>query len=200
MPVSPRRQPLGSYAAILALGFLPTVLVTPYYDVLPRRMVMQWDTFGNITVIGTRSATVLMIAHTAAAIAVICLAVSIWQRRALVEMGMRRAFLALNLAQIVAINLTCAMIVSDALGLQLTIKPMVPPALALVLFSAGILFRRADQSRASPPARGAAIVFVLAALFLLGSSAIAADGVVGYYAAALGLLAMTAVALPPTSE
>lgn len=200
MPVSPRRQSLGSYAAILALGFLPTVLVTPYYDVLPRRMVMQWDTFGNITVIGTRSATVLMIAHTAAAIAVICLAVSIWQRRALVEMGMRRAFLALNLAQIVAINLTCAMIVSDALGLQLTIKPMVPPALALVLFSAGILFRRADQSRASPPARGAAIVFVLAALFLLGSSAIAADGVVGYYAAALGLLAMTAVALPPTSE
>ncbi|MEQ1866396.1 MAG: hypothetical protein ABL996_17290 [Micropepsaceae bacterium] len=191
---------MGSYAAILALGFLPTVLVTPYYDVLPRRMVMQWDTFGNITVIGTRSATVLMIAHTAAAIAVICLAVSIWQRRALVEMGMRRAFLALNLAQIVAINLTCAMIVSDALGLQLTIKPMVPPALALVLFSAGILFRRADQSRASPPARGAAIVFVLAALFLLGSSAIAADGVVGYYAAALGLLAMTAVALPPTSE
>ena len=196
MPVSPRRQPLGSYAAILALGFLPTVLVTPYYDVLPRRMVMQWDTFGNITVIGTRSATVLMIAHTAAAIAVICLAVSIWQRRALVEMGMRRAFLALNLAQIVAINLTCAMIVSDALGLQLTIKPMVPPALALVLFSAGILFRRADQSRASPPARGAAIVFVLAGLLLLGSSAVANGTAVAYYVSALGVLAMTAVALP----
>jgi hypothetical protein len=182
------------------LGFVPTILVTHYYSVLPRRLVMQWDTFGNITVIGTRAATVLMAAHTAAAIALICLAISIWQQRALVEMGMRRAFLALNLAQIVAINLTCAMIVSDALGLQLAIKPMVPPALAVVLLSAGIMFRRLDQSRASLPARGAAIVFVLAALFLLVSSAVAANGAVGYYAAALGLLAMTAVALPQNFE
>lgn len=161
---------------------------------------MQWDAFGNITVIGTRSATVLTIANTAAAIALICLAISIWQQRALVEMGMRRAFLALNLAQIVAINLTCAMIVSDALGLQLAIKPMVPPALAVVLFSAGMLFRRVDQSRASPPARGTAIVFVLAALFLLVSSAVETGSAVGYYAATFGLLAMTAVALPQNFE
>jgi hypothetical protein len=157
---------------------------------------MQWDAFGNITVIGTRSATVLTIANTAAAIALMCLAISIWQQRALVEMGMRRAFLALNLAQIVAINLTCTMIVSDALGLQLAIKPMVPPALAVVLFSAGIMFRRVDQSRASLPARGAAIVFVLAGLLLLGSSAVANGTAVAYYVSALGLLAMTAVALP----
>lgn len=190
------RQPLISYATTVALGFLPTALVTHYYHVLPRRFVVQWDAFGNTTVIGTRAATVLMIANIAAVIALAGVALAMWQSRTLAEMGMRRAFLALNLAQIVAINLTCAMIVTDALGLQLTIKPMVPPAMAVVLFSAGVLFRRVDQYQANIFARGAAIVTVLAALLLLGSSAVAAGAPVGYYASAFALLAMTALALP----
>jgi hypothetical protein len=187
---------LGSYASILVLGFLPTALVTHYYDVLPHRLVVQWDGFGNTTVIGTRSATVLMVANIAAVIALTCLALAIWQQRTLVAMGMRRVFLALNLAQIVAINLACAMIASDALGLQLTIKPMIPPAMAVVLFAAGMLFRRVDQSQANVFARAIAFVLMLAALLLLGFSAAAAGAVVGYYASAFGLLALAALALP----
>src|SRR6185295_2981686 len=104
---------------MLVFGFLPTALVTRYYHVLPRRLVIQWDMFGNTTIIATRASTVLMIANVAAVIALAAIAVAMWQHRSLIALGMRRAFLALNLAQITVINLTCAMLVSDALGLQL---------------------------------------------------------------------------------
>jgi hypothetical protein len=192
------RQPLFSYLAIIVLGLVPTALVTQYYGILPQRLVIQWDTFGNITVIGTKPRTVLMIANIAAVAALTAIAVSVWQHRALVQLGMRRAFLGLNLAQIVAINLVCAMIVTDALGLRLTIKPMVPPAMAVLLFAAGILCWRMYQSGAGALARVAAIVLMGASLVLLAFSAVAVNAVVGYFASAIALLAMVAMSLPET--
>lgn len=190
------RPPLFSYAAMIVLGAAPTVLVTEYYAILPRRLVIQWDAFGNVTVIGTRAATVLMIANAAAVVALSAIALSLWRNRALLELGMRRAFLALNLAQIVAINLVCAMLVSDALGLQLKIKPMAPPAMAVVLFSAGMISWRIGRRQASALARTAAFVLIGSSAVLLVLSAAAADAVVGYFASALAILAMAAVALP----
>ena len=181
---------------ILAFGLLPIALVTYYYDVLPHRFVIQWDAFGNTTVIGTRARTVLMVANMAGVIALLGIALAIWQNRTLVTLGMRRAFLGLNLAQIVAINLTCAMIVNDALGLKLSLKPTIPPAMAVVLFAAGVLCRRIDQNQRNAYARGAAIVLAISGILLLAYSALAINAVVGYYASAFGLLAMLALALP----
>lgn len=181
---------------MLALGFLPTALVTHYYDVLPNRLIIRWDMFGNTTFIGTRASTLLMIANAAAVIALSATAIAAWQHRTLVELGMRRAYLGLNLAQIVAINLTCAMVVTEALGMRLTIKPMVPPAMALLLFAASVLCWRIDQGGDSRLARIAAIVLGAASVGLLAFSAIAANEVVGYYASAVAALGMAALLLP----
>lgn len=190
------RQPLLSYLTIIALGLIPTALVTHYYGILPQRLVIQWDTFGNITVIGTKPRTVLMIANVAAVVALTAIAVAIWQHRTLLQLGLRRAFLGLNLAQIVAINLVCAMLVSDALGMRLTIKPMVPPAMAVLLFAAGILFWRMQQGGANAVVRAVAMVLIGGSLVLLAFSAVAVNAVVGYFASAVALLAMAALALP----
>jgi hypothetical protein len=51
---------------MVVLGLVPTALVTYYYDVLPNRMVIQWDLLGRMTVIGTRASTVLLVANFAA--------------------------------------------------------------------------------------------------------------------------------------
>jgi hypothetical protein len=194
--VAATRQPFFSYALMIALGLVPTALVSQYYGILPHRLVVQWDTFGNITVIGTRPRIVLMIANVAAVIALTAAAVSIWQHRTLFQLGMRRAFIGLNLAQIVAINLVCAMIVSDALGLQLRIKPAIPPAMAVLLFAAGILCWRMHQGQPNAVARFAAFALIGLSLLLLAFSAVAMNAVVGYFAAAVALLAMLALALP----
>lgn len=170
-------------------------LVARYYGVLPNRLVVQWDTFGNTTVIGTRPASVMMIANIAAAIALVAIVVSIWQNRSLIAIGARRAFLALNYAQVLAIGLTCAMIVNDALGLKLAVKPAIAPVMSVLLFAGAVLCYRA----AGPGGgfgRIAAIVLAIAAFGFLALSAIAANAVVGYYASAFALLAMAALALP----
>jgi hypothetical protein len=186
------KQPFFTYALMAVLGAVPTALVMHYYGVLPQRLVLQWDTFGNITVIGTRPGTVLTVAHVAGLVALTGILVSAFQNRTLVELGLRRAFLALNLAQIVAINLVCAMLVNDALGLRLKIKAMIPPAMAVLLFAAGVLFWRMQGG----PARAAGGVLMAGGLLMLVSCAIAADAAVGYFASALAVLAMAAIALP----
>jgi hypothetical protein len=140
-----------------------------------------------------------MIANAAALIALVATAVAIWQHAALVALKARRAFIGLNLAQLVVINLTCAMIVTQALGLDLTIKPMIAPAMAVLLFSAGVLCWRMRQGPRTAVAQGAAIVFAAASVLFLAVSAIAANEVVGYYASAIAVLAMTALALPEKS-
>jgi hypothetical protein len=186
------RQPYGSYALMLVLGAAPAPFVLQYYNVLSNRTVIQWDMFGNTTIIGTRPSTVLMIAYTAIAISVTAVAVAFWQHRALVELGLRRAYLMLNFAQIVAIDLTCAMIVTDALGFQLTLKPAIPPAMAVLLVSGSVLCWRLGQGAI----RILAVLLAIAGIGILALGAIAANAVVGYYASALALLAMAAVALP----
>jgi hypothetical protein len=190
------RVPYLSYASLIALGMLPTALVTQYYAILPHRLVVQWETMSKITVIGTRPATVLMVANIAAAIALIGTAIAVWQHRMLSELGMRRPFFGLNAAQVVAINLLCAMIVSDALGLQLRIKPAIAPAMAVALFAAGMLAWRIHQGNASKTARAAAFVLLAGAVLFLAAAAVSSHSVVGYFASALAVLAMAAVALP----
>lgn len=192
MAAGATKQPFFTYALMAVLGAVPTVLVMHYYGVLPQRLVLQWDTFGNITVIGTRPATVLTVAHVAGLVALTGIVVAVFQNRTLVELGLRRAFLALNLAQIVAINLVCAMLVNDALGLRLKIKAMIPPAMAVLLFAAGVLFWRMQGGLA----RAVGGVLMAGGLLMLVSSAIAADAAVGYFTSALAVLAMTAIALP----
>ena len=182
------------------LGLAPTALVLRYYGILSNRTVIRWDMFGNTTIIGTRPQTVLTIANVAAAIAVITVLIGLWQNRSLVGLGIRRAFLGLNLAQIVAIDLTCAMIVSEALGLQLTLKPTIVPAMAVVLVAGAVLCWRLAQGGTSGLVRIAAVALGLGGIALLAFSAIAANAVVGYYAGAFALLAMAAVALPQSTN
>lgn len=193
------KQPWPAYLALVVLGAAPLALVTRYYGVLPNRLVVQWDTFGNTTVIGTRPASVLMIANIAAVVALVAIAVSIWQNRALVAIGARRAFLALNIAQIVVIGLTCAMIVSDALGLHLAIRPAIAPVMAVLLFAGAVLCYRAS-AQGDGLGRIAAYALAIGAIGLLGFAAIAANAVVGYYASAFALLAMAALALPENAR
>jgi len=190
------RQPLISYAVMTVLGFTPIALVMRFYDVLPNRLVARWDAFGNVTVIGTRPGTILMVADIAALIALTAIAISIWQQKTLVTLDMRRAYLALNLSQLAVINLVSAMIVSDALGFGLTLKPTVPPAMAVLIFSAGLLCRRMDQARPSAWARAASVALLAAGPLFLAFSAVAANAIVGYYASAVAAVAMAAVALP----
>ena len=184
-----------AYALLLVLGLAPTAFVTHYYGVLPNRLVVQWDMFGNLTVIGTRARSVLFVANAAALIAFTSIAVALWQQRALVAFGLRRAYLAASFAQVIAINLTCGMIVTDALGYGLRLKPTIPPAMAVLLFACGLLVWRVDQG-ASTLARVAAIALLAGGPLLLAFSAIAANEVVGYYASAFALLAMAALVLP----
>lgn len=189
------KQPWLAYLGLVVLGAVPLALVTRYYGVLPNRLVVQWDTFGNTTVIGTRPASVLMMANIAAVVALVAIAITIWQNRALAQIGARRAFLALNFAQIIAIGMTCAMIVNDAMGLGLAIRPAIPPVMAVLLFSGAVLCYRAAGSGGGL-GRMAAFALAAAAVGLLAFSAIAANAVVGYYASAFALLAMAALALP----
>lgn len=195
-----RSYPIASYVLMIVLGVLPTALVSHYYGVLPNRMVIQWDMFGRMTVIGTRASTVLMVANFAAVSGLAGSVLAFWQHRSLVAIGALRAFLVLSLAQIVAINLTCAMLVTDALGMHLMIKPMIPAAMAVLLFAAGILCWR--MGRAGPVNAALAIsgVFIATALGSLTFSAFATNQVVGYYVSAFALLTMMALALPAKSR
>jgi hypothetical protein len=181
---------------MLALGVAPVLLVSEYYHVLPQRLVIHWDTFGRLTVIATRAASVLTVAYVAAATALVAVVVGAWQHTTLVTLDLRRAFLGLNLAQLVAINLTCLMLVTDALGLALTLKPMIPPAMAVLLFAGAVLCWRLADHAGSGLLRLAALALGVASLALVGSSALVANAFVGYYASAFAVLAMIALALP----
>ncbi|MEQ1868192.1 MAG: hypothetical protein ABL996_26545, partial [Micropepsaceae bacterium] len=152
---------------MIALGLAPVALVLRTYDVLPNRTIIRWDMFGNTTIIGTRPWTVLMIAVTGAIIAVLSVALAMLLRKSLAELGLRRAYLALNFAQVVVIALTCGMIVSEALGFQLTIKPMIPPAMAVLLVAAAVLCWRLGGPRPSV-IRLVAVLLGLGGIVLLG--------------------------------
>lgn len=191
-----RKYPIVSYVVMIVLGLVPTAIVTHYYGVLPNRMVIQWDLLGRMTVIGTRASTVLMIANIAAVAGFAGSLLAFWQHRALVAVDGLRAFLALNIAQIVAINLTCGMIITEALGMHLTIKPIIPPAMSVVLFAAGTLCQRADPAPGFSLGQGFGWLLMAAGVAMLLFSAIVANEVIGYYASAFGFLTMVALILP----
>ncbi len=191
-----RRYPWTSTALMIVLGFVPLALVTHYYGVLPNRMVIQWDVLGRLTVIGTRASTVLFVANVAAVAGLAGSVLAFWQHKALSETGTLRSYLALNFAQIVAINLTCIMLVSDALGMGLTIKPMIPPVMAVLLFAAGVLFWKIDAGARTGVVRFVAGLIALSGLIVLALNAFVANQVVGHYASAFALLVMVALVLP----
>jgi len=191
-----RHYPYASSLLLVAMGLAPMVLVTHYYGVLPNRMVIQWDLFGRMTVIGTKASTVMTVANFAAIAGLCAFGLLLWLHKSMRSMRLLRPFLALNLSQILAINLTCAMLVSDALGLQLRIKPMIPAAMSVILFSAAVLCWRLDGSANGMFSRLAGAVLAVAGIFVLAFSATVSNTVVGFYSAALAALAMIALVLP----
>jgi len=190
------RLPLFTCAVMIVLGLAPTALVSHYHAALPNRMVIQWDVLGHMTIIGTRASTVLLVANFAAVAGLLGTAVALWQHKALVAIDGLRAFLILNMSQIVAINLTCLMLVTQSLGYTLAIKPMIAPAMAVLLFAAGVLFWRAEGLATLSLTRMLGVILMLGALALLGLNAFASPHVVGYYASAFALLMMAAAAIP----
>jgi hypothetical protein len=194
-----RGYPWFTYLVMIVLGLIPTALVTHFYEHLPNRMVIQWDLLGRMTVVGTRASTVLLVANFAAVAGLAGTAIAAWQHRAFVALDGLRAFLMLNMAQIVAINLTCAMLVTEALGYHLVIRPMIPPAMALLLFSSGVLCWRAEPGEGMSAVRVFGMFLAGAGVALLTMNALVSNVVVGYYASALAALMMVAVALPTRS-
>jgi hypothetical protein len=190
------KYPLFSYLAMIVLGLVPTALVTYYYGDLPNRMVIQWDTLGRMTVIGTRASTVLMVANFAAVAGIAGSVLAFALHRSFVAIDGLRAFVMLNMAQIVAINLTCVMIVTESIGYNLTIKPMIPPAMSLLLFSGGVLLWRVEQGKVMGVGRFCGAALMIAGVGLLMISALLAHQIVGYYASAFAVLMMIAAALP----
>lgn len=190
------RQPLFTYAVMIVLGLLPTALVSYYYADLPNRLVIQWDVLGRMTIIGTRASTVLMVANFAAVAGLLGTLLALWQHKAFVAVDGLRPFIILNMSQIVAINLTCLMLVTQSLGFTLTIKPMIAPAMSVLLFAAGVLCWRAEGLASFTVTRLLGAALMGCALALLGLNVFASPHVVGYYASAFALLMMAAAAIP----
>lgn len=190
------KAPYFSCIVMVLLGIAPTALVTQYYDIIPNRTVIQWDVLGRMTVIGTRASSVLLVANFAAVAGLAGAFLALWRHEALSAANSLRAFLILNMSQIVAINLTCIMLVTQALGLKLAIKPMIPPAVAVLLFSAGVLLWRAEGIKGASLTRLLGAAVAAAGGGLLVFNGFASPQVVGYYASAFALLAMAAAAIP----
>lgn len=190
------KAPVFSCIVMVILGLAPTILVTQHYDIIPNRTVIQWDVLGRMTVIGTRASSVLLVANFAALAGLAGAFLALWRHQALAAANSLRPFLILNLSQIVAINLTCIMLVTQALGLKLAIKPMIPPAMAVLLFAAGVLLWRAEGVQRFSLTRLVGVVLAAAGFGLLVLNGFASSQVVGYYATAFALLAMAAAALP----
>ncbi len=191
-----QKAPVFTCIVTIVLGIAPTALVSQYYDIIPNRTVIQWDILGRMTVIGTRASSVLMVANFAAVAGLVGAFLALWRYRALAAADCLRPFLILNLSQIVAINLTCVMLVTQALGLKLAIKPMIPPAMAVLLFSAGVLLWRAEGVKGLSLTRLLGVILATGAAGLLVFNGFASPQVVSYYATAFALLAMAAAAIP----
>ncbi len=190
------KAPVFTSLVMIALGLVPTALVTHYFDVIPNRTVIQWDMLGRMTVIGTRASTVLLVANFAAVAGLAGAFLALWKHRSLALADCLRPFLILNFSQIVVITLTCVMIVTQALGLKLAIKPMIPPAVAVLLFAAGMLLWRAEGLERLSVMRLLGAAFAGAGVALLVLNGFASPQVVGYYATAFAVLAMAAAAIP----
>ena len=141
MPAARSSQPVSAYLLLLILGFLPVILVALFYDDLPHRFIVRWGGAG-LTITGTRAKSAMTIAIACAAIALFAVIIAAIQNESLKASGIRRLFLALNFAQVITIGLTCAMLVSEALGFPYRVRDAIPPSAALLLTIAALLCLR----------------------------------------------------------
>ena len=172
-------QPVSAYLLLLILGFLPIILVALFWDDLPHRFVVQWN-LGGLTISGTRSRSAMTAAMACGGIALLAVIVAAIQNESFRASGIRRLILALNYAQVITIGLTCAMIVTEAIGFPYRIRHVIPASAALLIIIAAMLCLRIANGAATP-ARGyifgffgwafvfAAIAIVAATIFFIGT-------------------------------
>ena len=164
-------QPVSAYLVLLILGFLPAIIVALFWDDLPHRFIVQWGVAG-LTITGTRAKSAMTIAVACAGISLLAVLITAIQNESFRASGIRRLFLALNFIQVVTIGLTCAMIVTEAVGFPFRLRDIVPASAALMLTAAALLCLRLAGGAAS---RAGAFLFgAFGWIFLLAAVAIAA--------------------------
>lgn len=164
-------QPVSAYLVLLILGFLPAIIVALFWDDLPHRFIVQWGVAG-LTITGTRAKSAMTIAIACAGISLLAVLITALQNESFRASGIRRLFLALNFIQVITIGLTCAMIVTEAVGFPFRLRDIVPASAALMLTAAALLCLRLAGSAAS---RAGAFLFgAFGWIFLLAAVAIAA--------------------------
>ena len=167
MPAQQSTQPVSSYLLLLILGFLPVILVALFWDDLPHRFVVQWN-LGGLTISGTRSRSAMTLAVACAGIALLAVMIAAIQNESFKASGIRRLFLALNYMQVITIGLTCAMIVTEAIGFPFRVRHVIPASAALMLAVAALLCLRIAGGAATSVRR-----FIFGAfgwLFILASN------------------------------
>jgi hypothetical protein len=175
MPAQQSTQPVSAYLLLLILGFLPVILVALFWDDLPHRFVVQWNV-GGLTISGTRSRSAMTAAVACAGISLLAVLIAAVLNESFRASGIRRLFLALNYAQVITSGLTCAMIVTEAVGFPYRIRHVIPATAALMLVIAALLCLRI-ASGAATPARGYLFGF-FGWLFLLAALAVVAATIV----------------------
>jgi hypothetical protein len=193
-------QPVSAYILLLILGFLPIILVQLFWDDLPHRFVVQWSVAG-LTIIGTRAKSAMTIAIGCAAIALFAVLVGAVQNESFRASGIRRLYLALNFVQVITIGLTCAMIVTEAVGLvPFRIRDLIPASAALLLTVAALLCLRLSGGAAS---RAAAFLFgavgwlfVLLAVGIIALTVLYIGTPIAFVAIALAALLALLLAIP----
>jgi hypothetical protein len=191
MPAQQSTQPISAYLLLLILGFLPVILVALFWDDLPHRFVVQW-TVGGLTITGTRSRSAMTAAVACAGISLIAVLIAALQNESFRASGIRRLFLALNYAQVITIGLTCAMIVTEAVGFPYRIRHIIPATAALMLAIAAFLCLRIAGGAATAT-RGYIFGF-FGWLFVLVSLAIVAATIL-FIGTPLSLAALAVAAL-----
>ena len=175
-PAQRSTQPISAYLVLLILGFLPVILVALFWDDLPHRFIVQWGIAG-LTVTGTRAKSAMMIAVGCAGIALFAVIITAIQNESFRASGIRRLFLALNFMQVITIGLTCAMVVTEAIGIvPFRLRDVVPASAALTLTAAALLCLRISGGAAS--SIGAFVFGAFGWLFVIVSLAIVAATVI----------------------
>ncbi|MBI1211734.1 MAG: hypothetical protein GC190_09750 [Alphaproteobacteria bacterium] len=193
-------QPISAYLTLLILGFLPLILVALFWDDLPHRYIVQWGA-GRVTITGTRAQSVMIVAVACAGIALLAVLVTAIQNESFRASGIRRLFLALNFLQIVTIGLTCAMIVTESIGvLPFRLRDVVPASAALMLTTAGLLCLRVASGVATRVGgfffRAFGWLFMLAAVGIVALTTLFIGTPLSVGAIAAALLVALLLAIP----
>lgn len=199
MPAQQSTQPVSAYLLLLILGFLPIVLVALFWDDLPHRFVVQWNV-GGLTISGTRSRSAMTAAIAGAGISVLAVIIAAIQNESFRASGVRRLFLALNYAQVITIGLTCAMIVTEAVGFPYRIRHVIPASAALMLAIAAILCLRIAGGAATATRANVfgffGLLFILAALAVAAASIFLIGSPLSFGAVAVAAVLALLLAIP----